>query len=139
MKKVVPQANSPIASLRGDAMLEALISMLIVLIAGLGSSYALAGMLKAKATLNAQYSAVAQMRQMIQRSGPALCTGSQTITVGTTVLALTATCTPLASTVSVNGAAVDLSSTSGAASYSVTLSATSQALFGGSGTIIVGD
>ena len=126
--------------IRGDAMLEALVSMALVSIIGIGAAYSTSRAIVSQSRFNAQYSAITQMRQLLQTSGVSLCSTSPTIVVGTTTLTLTVTCTPLSATaVTVNGTAVDMTAALGTAEQTITVSAPSTALFGGSGTISVGN
>ena len=122
---------------KGDALLDALIAMVLVLVLGMGSVY-----VSAKATVSqrqaaSQQTASVQLRQRMQASGPALCSAAPTpISVAGSSLAVTATCTDRPDTqVSIGGTAVATMGT--AVQKEVRLSVTSAALFGGSGTIAV--
>lgn len=125
---------------RGDAILEALVCMFMVSIIGLSVAYSLSKSLSAHAKLNAQYSAVSQMRLLIEGSGFGLCGTTPSITIGATSVPVTVACSAMSATaVTVNGAAVDMTSAQGVGQQTMSLSATSVVFFGGSGTISVGN
>ena len=121
-------------------MVEALVCMFMVSIVGLSVAYSLSRALGAQSRLNAQHSAVSQMRLLIERNGFGLCGTTPSITIGTTNVAVAVACSAMSATsVTVNGAAVDMTSAQGVAEQSMSLSATSVWFFGGSGTIKVGN
>lgn len=127
-------------SMKGDAIVEALVCMLLVSVIGLGVAYSISRSLAAQAKFNAQYSAVSQMRLLIQKSGLGLCGTSPNITIGSTSVAVSVSCSALSATaMAVNGVAVDMTVAQGVAQQTMTLAATSVSLFGGTGTISVGN
>lgn len=130
----------------GDALLDALIAMVLASVVGLGPVYVASRGAVAQTQAAYQNMAVVEMRKLLAAQGPALCGTTPTITVnkvdataGTTTavinqLPVTVTCTDRAATgITIGGVAVD--PTSSGAAKTVSLSVTSSEKFGGSGTI----
>lgn len=122
---------------RGDALIDAMMAMVLVSIVGIGPVY-----VSAKATVVQRQSAMQQtasiqLRQLLQGSGPSLChTAPAPITVAGTSLAVTVTCTDrVNNSIVIDGVAVPTNGT--AAEKEIRLSVTSATLFGGSGTVAV--
>lgn len=115
---------------RGDMLIQSLVSLAVGGIVCLGLGQLMAQTLANNAKINAQNQAVTQMRAMLQRQGPALCAGgSPSITVGSTNIAVTATCSALSATpITVGGVTIANAGTS--AEKKISLSANSE-LFGG--------
>lgn len=121
---------------RGDMLLEALIAMFLLTIVGMGPAYVASRTAVAQKHMNVQNSAVTQMRNMLLAQGNTLCGSAPTISVAGQALAVTVTCTPRTG-VQIGGNSLSLSAATIVASIS--LSVTSASLFGGAGTIIVGE
>lgn len=134
----------------GDALLDALIAMLLASVVGLGPVYVASRAAVAQTQAAYQNMAVVEMRKLLAAQGPALCVPGTTPTItvnqvdataGTTTavinqLPVTVTCTPRAATgITIGGVAVD--PTSSGAAKTVSLSVTSSEKFGGSGTITI--
>lgn len=129
---------------QGFAILDALVAMLLALVIGLGALYVAAKGAVVQRQTGYQHLAVLQLRSLLQTQAASLCGTTPTITVTkatgaqATVLSLpvTVTCTSRAATgITIGGQAVN-PTTSGAAKE-ITLSVTSSALFGGSGTLMI--
>lgn len=122
----------------GDMLLESMIAMGMVGIIAAGPAYitSKASVSQRQSNLHAQ--AVMQLRNQLQGQGSAMCPSTtSTITVGVTDLTVTPTCTELdnGATITIAGKTVELDGTT--IEKRVSLSVTSAALFGGSGTIVV--
>lgn len=111
-------------------LLEALIAMFLFALVGVGSAYMASRMAVSQKYMNVQNSAVTQMRNLLLTQGNALCGATQSITVAGQSLSVTATCATR------TGVTVGGTTVSSVASR-ISLSVTSAALFGGSGTIVV--
>jgi type II secretory pathway pseudopilin PulG len=61
---------------RGDVLLEALISVLVMSIIGAGTAYITAKMAISAENVRVNGAAVTQMRMLLQQYGPGLCSGS---------------------------------------------------------------
>ena len=132
----------------GDALLDALIALVLASVVGLVPVYVASRGAVAQTQAAYQNMAVVEMRKLLAAQGPALCGTTPTITVnkvdataGTTTavinqLPVTVTCTDRAATgITIGGVAVD--PTSSGAAKTVSLSVTSSEKFGGSGTITI--
>lgn len=94
----------------GDALLEALIGVLLTVVIGLGLSYAASRTLIEQRNQSTQNAVLAQVSNAMLTTGvPSLCTGGFNVTVANTkmntTLALQSGCTKAQITVSVTGAA----------------------------------
>ncbi|MES2532154.1 MAG: hypothetical protein V4636_14045 [Pseudomonadota bacterium] len=132
---------------RGDAMLEALIAMVLLGVIGLGLSYAAARALNAQRYLNTQNLAVMQMRQTLQQtgvtalcaaaSGPSAIIASQTFVLDRNCQSVSvnvaATLADGSEPVALNGAATPVMTMS----LSTPSTTASRALFGGDGKIVL--
>jgi Tfp pilus assembly protein PilV len=99
-------------SQRGDVLLEALISVLIMSIIGAGTAYITSRVALSAATVRVNGAAVTQMRVLLQQYGPTLCSGSANNSMAKVIMPanystqqLTVQC-PTASAVTINGIAV---------------------------------
>lgn len=122
----------------GDMLLESIVAMGMVGIIAAGPAYITSRASVSQTQSNMHAQAVMQLRNLLQTQGSVMCTGTiAPITVGVTSLAVTPTCTVLGggAAITIAGQAVDLDGTT--IEKSVSLSVTSAALFGGSGTIVV--
>lgn len=127
----------------GDALLDAMIAMLLAMVIGLGPVYVASRGAVAQTQASYQNMAIVEMRDLLAAQGPALCGTTPQISVisavtTTTVLELpvTVSCTDRpASGITIGGQAVDPSGSGSA--KTVSLSVTSSAKFGGSGTITI--
>ena len=128
----------------GDALLDALIAMLLAMVIGLGPVYVASRGAVAQRQASYQNMAVVEMRKLLAAQGPALCGTAPTITVSSTAiipvsvmsLSVTVSCTTRASTgITIGGQAIDPTGTGSA--QTVSLSVTSSAMFGGGGTIAI--
>ncbi|NKF21177.1 type IV pilus modification PilV family protein [Solimonas marina] len=120
---------------RGDMLLEALIGTLLIGIVGLGMSYTASRVMVGQRYQNAQGIAISQMRALMQRYGTTLCTDDSLAVITMPPdrqLGVDVQCDALLS-VKINS--IDLTVLPSA----VKLSVTSPELFGGVGTIVVGD
>ncbi len=97
--KQVPYINLRFAGnyQRGDALLEALIGILLMSVIGLGLSFALARTFNAQRYVSTQNIAIMQMMNFLSRSSlsPIPCFSSQSISVYLTPTASTPTCIPI--------------------------------------------
>lgn len=127
----------------GDALLEALVALLLVAILGMGSAYTASRVAVSHKYARTQAMAVSQLRQMLQNPGDvtAWCAGAAPPPVlirpadrqaAPIALAVTVSCTAAGAT-TIGGKAIV------AAPTQVRLSVTSAATFGGSGSIVVGN
>lgn len=120
---------------RGDVLLDALIAMLLASIIGLGPAYVAARATVVQTQGGMQNLAAVQMRNLLSQQGTALCDTSPNIDVGNQTLNVTVECESRADdVVTVQGAPIAMD---GTAKNRITLSVTSQALFGGAGTITI--
>ena len=114
---------------RGDLLIDALIAMLICAVIGLGMTLGIANSLKTQALVDAQNTALWQMRNSIAQIGIVnICAGSSVPAVvlrNNVSLPVTAACTSQAVTVVAYSTTVQ----------TVVLSVTSQQYFGNPGTI----
>lgn len=113
-------------------LFEALIAMVLFALIGVGTAYVASRMAVSQKNMNVQNSAVSQLRNLLLTQGNALCGSTPSITVAGTALDVRVNCT---ARTSVQVAGTTLTSTAS----SISLSVNSDALFGGSGTIIVGE
>lgn len=119
---------------RGDALLDALIAMVLLAIVAVGPAYVVSRMAVAHKEMNVSSNAVMQLRALLQAEGNALCGTSRAITLGGQTLPVTVSCADRGA-VTVGGvtlAAADVP-------RSVELSVDSTELFGGGGLIVVGE
>lgn len=122
-------------------LLESIIAMAMVGIIAAGPAYIASRATVSQTQTNMHAQAAMQLRNLLQARGEDLCPDSlntiPSITVGTTSLAVTPSCTTLGGgqTVTIADQTLDLSSSS--VGRKVSLAVTSLDLFGGSGTIIV--
>lgn len=124
-------------SQRGDALIEGLVGMVLVAILGVGPVYVASRAALSQRYMNMQNIAVNKLVELHKSTGSNLCTGSYSISVGGQSLPVTVTCTTRSDTaITVGGSAVVLTGSPSASSPS--LSVTSTSLFGGVGTIVVG-
>lgn len=122
----------------GDMLIEALVAMALVGVIAMGPAYVASRSAVAQRQAQFQTQAVTQLKALIKANGADLCTlnPAPSIAVGSTQLTATVTCVATsASAITVAGVAVDISGTEVA--QSAQLAVTSQALFGGAGTIVV--
>lgn len=128
---------------RGDALLEALIGMLLIAVLGMGSAYTASRVAVTHKYARTQAMAVSQLRQMLQNASDvaAWCAGTAPPVVriraedsrlAPTDLPVTVSCTA-AGALTVGGKTIS------APPSRVSLSVTSAALFGGAGSIVVGN
>lgn len=117
-------------------LLESLIAMFLLTIVGMGPAYVASRTAVAQKYMNVQNSAVTQMRNLLLVQGNALCGSAPTISVAGQTLTVTVACTPRTG-VQVAGSSLTLSTSTVVASIS--LSVTSASLFGGVGTVVVGE
>jgi Tfp pilus assembly protein PilV len=97
---------------RGDVLLEALISVLIMSIIGAGTAYITSRVALSAATVRVNGAAVSQMRMLLQQYGPTLCSGSANNSMAKVIMPvnygvqqLTVQC-PAAGAVTINGLSV---------------------------------
>ena len=134
----------------GDALLDALIAMVLASVVGLGPVYVASRGAVAQTQAAYQNMAVVEMRKLLAAQGPALCGTTPTITVnkvdataGTTTavinqLSVAVTCTDRPTTgITFGGVSVDPTVTGSGSAKTVSLSVTSSEKFGGSGTITI--
>lgn len=140
----------------GDALLDALIAMLLAMVIGLGPVYVASRGAVAQRQASYQNMAVVEMRKLLAAQGPAsLCGTTPQITVKTTDAAttilnlpVTVTCTTRpASGITIGGQAVDPTSSGSAQTVSLSVSSStnddddnstgSKAKFGGGGIITI--
>lgn len=120
---------------RGDVLLDALVAMLLASIIGLGPAYVAARSTVVQTQGGMQNLAAVQMRNLLSQQGVALCDTTPNIDVGNQTLSVTVECeSRSADAVTVEGAAITMD---GTATNRITLSVSSQPLFGGAGTITV--
>lgn len=123
---------------RGDILVESLIGVLLMSIIGLGVSYTASRATVSQRDMKLQQVVIAQMRNLLEQHGTALCSDATLAAVRVpgqaNTLPLTVTC-GAATTVSMGGRSI----TGGSAVVSVVLSTRDQdsSLFGG--TLRVGD
>lgn len=116
-------------------LIEALIGTVLISIVGLGMSYTASRVIVSQRYLNAQSIAITQMRALMQRYGTTLCTNSALAVITlppANNLTVDVHCDALLS-IKINS--INLTVLPSA----VKLSVTSPELFGGVGTLIVGD
>jgi hypothetical protein len=101
-----------VRSQRGDVLLEALVSVLIMSIIGAGTAYITSRVALSAATVQVNGAAVTQMRVLLQQYGPTLCSGSANNSMAKVIMPtsygiqqLTVQC-PAASAVTINGVSV---------------------------------
>jgi prepilin peptidase dependent protein A len=127
---------------RGDALLEALIGIVLVAILVLGSVYAASRIAVSQSQSRAQAMAIAQLRNLLQETAdtgpwcdgaapPAIQLRPANESLPPINLPVTASCTMLGS-VTLNGAEITVPAR-------IQLSVVSPTLFGGAGTVVVGD
>jgi Tfp pilus assembly protein PilV len=128
---------------RGDALLEALVGVVLVAVIGMGSAYTASRIAVTHKYARTQAMAVSQLRQMLQNASdvaswcagtapPAIQIRPADSTIAAISLPVTASCTAAATT-TVAGKTITAPPTN------VTLSVTSASTFGGSGSIVVGN
>jgi Tfp pilus assembly protein PilV len=119
---------------RGDALLEALIAMVLLAVVAVGPAYVASRMAVTHKQINVSSNAVAQLRDLLLSEGDALCGTAQSISIGGQTLPVTVTCT--------NRGAVEIEGLALAAAdvpRAIALSVDSADLFGGEGLIVVGE
>lgn len=111
-------------------LIQSLVAIAVTAVVSLGLAHQMAQTLAKNSRTNAQAVAVTQMRALLQRQGPSLCaSGAPSITIGSTSVPVTASCSALSNTaITVGGATVVVAGT--AAEKKVSLSATSDLLGG---------
>lgn len=120
---------------KGDVLLDALVAMLLACVIGLGPAYVAARATVVQTQGGMQNLAAVQMRSMLSQLGPALCNTTPSVNVGGQALDVTVQCGSRAGdNVTVGGKTVTMDHS---LENRITLSVTSQALFGGAGTIEV--
>jgi len=128
---------------RGDALLEALVGVVLVAIIGMGSAYTASRIAVSHKFARTQAMAVSQLRQMLQSPSDiaAWCSGTAPpavrirpadTAIAPTDLSVTVTCSA-AGTLTIGGRSI------ATPPQRVTLTVSSSALFGGNGTIAVGN
>ena len=130
---------------RGDALIEAMIGVLVTAILFVGVNTSLAKTLTSQRYSNAQHLALLQMRDEIQTGGITdICSGgADDAAVAGWTVTQTATCNNAALTVAIN-AGLSVSLAAGAVpaitfSLSTDSNTTSQDLFGGNGVLTMSD
>lgn len=119
---------------RGDALLEALIAIILLAIVAVGPAYVAARMAVTHKESNLVGNAVAQLRAQLLERGNALCAGTaDPVVLGNTSLEVSVQCSDRDS-VEVNGRAIAV-----AALPRIELSVESAELFGGDGLVVVGE
>lgn len=119
---------------RGDALIEAMVGVLLMAIVGLGTTYAASRIAIAQKHQSVQNTAIMQMRAILRNTDSALlCDGTTvpTVRINNTDYTLSVSC-PAAATVTVGTASI-------LAPRSVTLTLSNAGLLGGAGTLIVTD
>lgn len=116
---------------RGDMLLESMIAMLLLAIGGMGPAYVGSRIAVAHKQMNTSAAAAAQLRQLIETQGAALCGTTPTIGIAGTNFDVTVTCTAAAN-ITLNGVSV-------AQPGRINLSVTSVDMFGGGGQIVAGE
>lgn len=134
------RSTDPRRRQRGDALLEALIAMVLASIIGLGLTYATARMANSQRYMNAQNMAVHEMREELLKKGftaDELCdadnlewAGSAAYTSSGDTIAFDLTCE--STTINVNGIDIQLQAVKSLASSG---DGVSQAIFGGDGEL----
>lgn len=123
---------------RGDILLESLIGIVLMAIIGLGMTYASSRAAVSQRDMKVQNIAVSQMRDLIARYGPTLCSNTSLAKVvlptQTTAISLTATCVK-ATPITVDGILITPSDNLG--TVVLTTPSSESTLFGG--VIRVGD
>lgn len=130
----------------GDALLDAMIAMVLVMVVGLGPIYVVSRGAVVQTQASYQNMAVVKMRELLATQGPALCGTTPQITVNKVGaasgnpavldLAVAVTCSDRPATgITIGGVSVDPTLTG--AAKTVSLSVTSSTKFGGSGTITI--
>ncbi|GHD67509.1 hypothetical protein [Jeongeupia chitinilytica] len=125
----------------GEALLEALIGILLMAAIGLGLTYAASRAAVGQRLTNTQNMAVSDIREKLATTGvDALCGTSPSIAVGSNALPSTVNCSKAAVTVSAPGvSSVTLSANSVLTGVSVSIDSgtASQELLGGNGQIVI--
>lgn len=119
---------------RGDALLEALIAMVLLAIVAVGPAYVASRMAVTHKQINVSSNAVMQLRGLLLAQGEALCGTTPSISIGAQALPVSVTCT--------NRGAVEVGGVPLAAAdvpREIELSVDSVELFGGAGLIVVGE
>lgn len=130
-----PRRTASRTTQKGDVLLDALVAMLLACVIGLGPAYVAARATVVQTQGGLQNLAAVQMRSMLSQQGPALCDTTPSVNVGGHTLDVTVQCGSRAGdSVTVGGKAISMNDT---LENRITLSVTSQALFGGAGTIEV--
>lgn len=130
----------------GDALLDAMIAMVLAMVVGLGPIYVASRGAVVQTQASYQNMAVVKMRELLATQGPALCGTTPQITVNKVGaasgdpavldLAVAVTCSDRPATgITIGGVSVDPTLTG--AAKTVSLSVTSSTKFGGSGTITI--
>ena len=130
----------------GDALLDAMIAMVLAMVVGLGPIYVVSRGAVVQTQASYQNMAVVEMRKLLATQGPALCGTTPQITVNKVGapsgnpavldLAVAVTCSDRPATgITIGGVSVDPTLTG--AAKTVSLSVTSSTKFGGSGTITI--
>ena len=119
---------------RGDMLLEALIAMVLLAVVGVGPAFIAARMAVSHQQMNTTNNAVLQLRNLLLAQGGALCGTTQTLSLVSTSLPVTIACSNRSS-VSIGGKTLEASSLPSR----VVLSVQSSTLFGGDGSIVVGE
>ncbi len=130
----------------GDALLDAMIAMVLAMVVGLGPLYVASRGAVVQTQASYQNMAVVKMRELLATQGPALCGTTPQITVNKVGaasgdpavfdLAVAVTCSDRPATgITIGGVSVDPTLTG--AAKTVSLSVTSSTKFGGSGTITI--
>lgn len=130
----------------GDALLDAMIAMVLAMVVGLGPMYVASRGAVVQTQASYQNMAVVEMRKLLATQGPALCGTTPQITVNRVDaasgdpavldLAVAVTCSDRPATgITIGGVSVDPTLTG--AAKTVSLSVTSSTKFGGSGTITI--
>lgn len=132
----------------GDALLDAMIAMVLAMVVGLGPMYVASRGAVVQTQASYQNMAVVEMRKLLATQGPALCGTTPQITVNKVDaasgdpavldLAVAVTCSDRPATgITIGGVSVDPTLTGSGAAKTVSLSVTSSTKFGGSGTITI--
>ena len=138
----MPRLRSTDRAERGDALLEALVGVLLSAVLVLGAAYTATRIAMSQSQSRTQAMAITQLRNLLQEtadtsawcqgaSPPAIRIRPADASLAPIDLAVTATCT--------TPAGVTLGSVSITPPARVKLSVTSRSLFGGAGTLVVGD
>lgn len=126
---------------RGDALLEALIGIVLMAVVGLGLAYSTARAANSQRYLNTQNLAIAEIREKLQHVSEPCATTTLTITLATKSVDFSPTCTTENVTVryTMNGTETTetLASVKTLTSVSTASSDVTRELFGGDGSIVI--